>query len=420
MIIRANSLRHRLVAIYTLLVVVLCVVFGGASYLSLRAIEKDFINKRLETEFDRIIDYRRQNIPVILPDGVRFYVGKAIPAEVRNMHLGLHEVHIGDKVYKVLIREKGGQRFALYEDQSAFERIENILEAAIPLMFAVGAILAIAFGRTIFRRVISPITQLADIISSDEESAELPFRHLPDEIGLLSRAFSARTEALRNVLLRERLFTADVSHELRTPLTVILGASELLLLKYADTPELREIGQRIRRTALETSERLSALFLLSRSPESMERESTSLLSVLKREVERFRPSLNGKPVDLHLEAATDILVVTRRELVATAVGNLIHNACQYTQSGEIVVRLHPGRITVEDTGSGIPESVRPQIFDRYVRGEHKQIEGSGLGLAIVKRIADHLGWWIELQDRPGGGTRFTLSFSDYQTADVEP
>lgn len=388
--------------------------------MGLREIEKDFINKRLETEFDRILNYRRQGLPVILPDGVSFYRDNSIPAEVHNMHLGLHEVDIGGKTYKVLIRERGGQRFALYEDQSDFEKIENILQVSMPVAFGIGAILAIAFGWTIFRRVISPITQLAEIVSSDDESVDLPFRGSPDEIGLLSRAFSARTEALRNVLLRERLFTADVSHELRTPLTVILGASELLLVKYSDMSELRDIAERIRRTALETSERLSALFLLSRSPESMEGKPTSLLSVLKREVERFRPFVNEKSVHLRLDAAMDVRVVTRSELVATAIGNLIQNACQYTDSGEIVVRLEPGRVTVEDTGSGIPDSVKPQIFDRYVRGKYKQIEGSGLGLAIVKRIVDHLGWQIELHDRPGGGTRFTLSFSDFETTSVNP
>lgn len=420
MINRPFSLRYRLVMTYTLLVAVLCVVFGGASYLGLGKIEKDFIGKRLESEFGRILSYQRQQLPMILPDGVDFYSGNAIPAEVRNMHLGLHEVDIGDKVYKVLIRESDGQRYALYEDETDLGKIDHILKVSIPLVFTIGALLAIVFGWTIFRRVILPITQLAESVSADDASTELPFRHSSDEIGLLSRAFSARTEALHSVLLRERFFTADVSHELRTPLTIILGASELLLARYSDIPELREIAERIRRTAAETSERLSALFLLSRSPESMERELTSLLSVLKREIEHFRPSLSGKSVDLRLEAAADVLVVTRRELVASAIGNLIQNACQYTDSGEVVVRLYPGRITVEDTGPGIPESVRPQIFDRYIRGDHKQIEGSGLGLAIVKRIVDHLGWWIELHDRPGGGTRFTLSFSDYQTASDNP
>jgi signal transduction histidine kinase len=74
------------------------------------------------------------------------------------------------------------------------------------------------------------------------------------------------------------------------------------------------------------------------------------------------------------------------------------------------VKLTPGLVVVEDTGAGIPKSVRDQLFERFVRGSSEAVTGTGLGLAIVKRVAEHLGWDVRLEDRPGGGSRFLLSF----------
>jgi signal transduction histidine kinase len=78
----------------------------------------------------------------------------------------------------------------------------------------------------------------------------------------------------------------------------------------------------------------------------------------------------------------------------------------------VTIRLRAGSLVVEDTGAGIPDSVRERLFERFVRGREGHGIGSGLGLAIVKRVADHLGWSIEMHQRSEGGTRFTLEFPD--------
>ena len=98
------------------------------------------------------------------------------------------------------------------------------------------------------------------------------------------------------------------------------------------------------------------------------------------------------------------------ELVGMAVGNLLRNACQYTDEGEIVVRLRAGLIVIEDTGPGMPPAVRGRLFERFVRGTDAEGQGAGLGLAIAKRIVEHLDWKIGLEERDGRGSRFVLSF----------
>jgi signal transduction histidine kinase len=94
-----------------------------------------------------------------------------------------------------------------------------------------------------------------------------------------------------------------------------------------------------------------------------------------------------------------------------AVGNLLRNACLYTEQGRIEVRLAPGELSVVDSGPGLPPAVRAQLFERLVRGDAQAAAGgAGLGLALVKRIADHLGWCVELVASDAGGSHFRLRF----------
>jgi signal transduction histidine kinase len=127
------------------------------------------------------------------------------------------------------------------------------------------------------------------------------------------------------------------------------------------------------------------------------------------EAERCRSLLDGKPVKLvvSLEAAR-VLVPARPELVATAIGNLIRNACAFTEKGEVRVRVEPGAVIVEDTGPGVPREIAARIFERREPGPVGSVQGSGLGLAIVRRVAEHLGWAVELLSGPEGGSRFVL------------
>ncbi len=161
---------------------------------------------------------------------------------------------------------------------------------------------------------------------------------------------------------------------------------------------------------LDTSDRVAALLLLSRSPEALDAPRLGLLALVEREVERCRPLLVGKPVRLTLRDPEEAWVCARPELTGMAIGNLLRNACYYTERGEVAVLLTGSSLVIEDTGPGLPSSVRAQLFDRFVRGERESQSGAGLGLAIVKRIWEHLAWDVRLEDRPGGGSRFVLLF----------
>ena len=122
----------------------------------------------------------------------------------------------------------------------------------------------------------------------------------------------------------------------------------------------------------------------------------------------------------------------RPELLKMALGNLIKNAFQYTDDGEVIVTIDKDKITVTDTGLGIPESMMPLLYERFERlGQQNdsthlstdlladnvsdnvasyKVEGTGLGLSIVQRIMTHMGWQLTHQANTSGGSTFSIYY----------
>jgi signal transduction histidine kinase len=107
-----------------------------------------------------------------------------------------------------------------------------------------------------------------------------------------------------------------------------------------------------------------------------------------------------------------VLVKGNRHAIENAITNLIENAIAHSPAGaEVIVTTYAdGRISVTDQGPGIPPEHRDQIFQRFWRGKSSRSGGAGLGLAIVIQIVRAHHGTVSVEDRPGGGTIFTLRF----------
>jgi signal transduction histidine kinase len=92
------------------------------------------------------------------------------------------------------------------------------------------------------------------------------------------------------------------------------------------------------------------------------------------------------------------------------VGNLIRNACLYTEHGNVTVEVESDRVRVIDTGSGMSEEDLERAFQPFYRGSRTGGKGHGIGLAIVRRIADRYAWRVMLESAPGKGTIATAHF----------
>ena len=224
-----------------------------------------------------------------------------------------------------------------------------------------------------------------------------------------------RLETLR------RDFVANVSHELKTPLTAIQGAVETLLggaLKDADrgkpfADSIAEEAGRLRHLV----EDLLTLAQVESRQEDFRPEVISLQAFLEKEVARHRPLAAAREVSLEMEMTSPLPALPAdRGQLSQAVGNLLDNAIQYNRpGGRVTLRVSADsrvcRVEVEDTGIGIPPGDLARVFERFYRvdkGRSRETGGTGLGLSIVKHIAEAHGGSVEVESRPGSGSRFAL------------
>ena len=171
----------------------------------------------------------------------------------------------------------------------------------------------------------------------------------------------------------------------------------------------RERLDRIERAARQCADLTTALLLLSRNERGS--GSTELTRVAQALVEANRTQLGGKPVTITLAGRDDVRVNAPEAVVSVALGNLIGNACKYTQQGEVRVIVQSDRVDIEDTGPGLSVEDAARLFERGYRGSGAGgTAGGGIGLSIVRRLCDLYGWEVSIAPRGERGAVATLVF----------
>jgi len=333
-----------------------------------------------------------------------------------NTETNLHFFAYQQNEQKYILTYLEGSEMVMenYPVLAIFEELEDIFADALKIAVILSLLIAALFSYLSSKQIIKPLLDLKQAVETDHQNLT-DLTHLPSEVGVLARAIDEKNHKLEQYLKREQLFTGDVSHELRTPLTIIMGASEVLASQLEENSRLSEFANRISTTAKETSEIISALLLLSRAPEQLDTPQTSINTIALNEVTRLTYLLRHKPVTCKVVAEQDYIANVRPELLKMALGNLIKNAFQYTDDGEVIVTIDAEKITVTDTGLGIPEIMMPLLYERFERlndiNTSDQVEGSGLGLSIVQRIMTHMDWELMHQDNATGGSTFSIYYN---------
>jgi heavy metal sensor kinase len=320
-----------------------------------------------------------------------------------------------------------GKSYVIIQVGLSLEKIIYAQRRLLIFLFLAGPLLLLTAslgGHLILRRalhLVRKVVQAANKISADDLSLRIQSEEPKDEIGELVNTFNQMIARLDGSINRIRQFSADASHELRTPLTIIRGEIEVILRKDREKEEYREILGSILEETQQMEHIIEDLLLLS-SFRSLKTQMTmdhfSLDDMLRKETEKLYLFAGEKEIRLKLSKIEPVQFKGKRTLIERMVSNVIDNAIRYTQpGGTIDVALEPvetgARLTVSDTGIGIPDEALPCIYDRFYvvdRSRSKEYGGTGLGLSIVKWIADNHGITVNVQSRINDGTTFEFMF----------
>ena len=204
--------------------------------------------------------------------------------------------------------------------------------------------------------------------------------------------------------LAKSQFLANMSHELRTPLNAILGYTELIVDQiYGQVPDkIRDVLDLSKIEAGQLSLSLSDYSL----QDAVQSAVTSVESLAKE-----------KGLRLTVDVASKLPVGRGDERrIVQVLLNLVGNAIKFTETGEVTVRVSAGddvfRVSVSDTGSGIPEIQHERIFEEFQQVDESSTRtkgGTGLGLAIAKKIIELHGGRIWVESVVGKGSTFTFN-----------
>jgi len=414
------SLAQRIVIAFALMSLLVAGAFAVGTGVVVQMLEERLLSVQLGRDLDRLLmmetmdEWRSQPRPDQLfhfTDGPDEF---ALPADLHGLREGFQEVFRGDDAFHAMVRRVDGRDYVLLQDQNDFERRERLMYGVVLVGFLLSVLLAVLLGWLLARRVMAPVARLAEQVRQHDQlraAAPLAPAYARDEVGALAEAFDAALSQLQEALTREQLFTSDVSHELRTPLMVLAGSCELLLENPALEPRARRQVERIARASEEMRELVQTFLQLAReqSPQRAQEAPRASLRALADELaSHWREPIEAKGLRFEYLPGGGDGQLYNAIFLRAVLGNLLRNAWHYTDSGVIRLRLEAGGFVVEDSGAGIPESMREAVFQPFVRGRGERGDGLGLGLSLIQRICAHEGWQIALQAVQPHGCRFSV------------
>lgn len=230
--------------------------------------------------------------------------------------------------------------------------------------------------------------------------------------GQLVRAEARANQAEREALLGR--LAAALAHEIRNPLSSISGSVRLLSTNPSFSREDRKLCSIIEREAWRLDDLVSDMVNLAK-PQKPEVCVVDVSAVAEDVCSLARNSGRGAgDVGVYFEGDSNVLVVADPSMVRQMLWNLVRNAVQASQAGEMVrvgVYLEGDEVAVEvvDKGVGISDEAKPQLFDAFYT---TRSQGTGIGLAVVKRIVDDHGWTISVLDTEPRGATFRVNLGE--------
>lgn len=285
----------------------------------------------------------------------------------------------------------------------------------LPVMAGLAAImliLAYFMAKWQTRRLVKPIYDL---------DLEQPLENETyDELTPFLEAMDRQNKEKEAVSNMRKEFSANVSHELKTPLTSISGYAEIMkngMVRPQDIPLFSERIYKEARRLITLVEDIIKLSKLDEESVELEKQDVDLYELTREIISRLSPQASQKSIRMEV-TGEPVKYFGIRQILDEMIYNVCENAIKYNNEyGRVSVwvgnTLDGPKITVSDTGIGIPEEHHERIFERFYRvdkSHSKERGGTGLGLSIVKHGALLHGAKVSVESTPGRGTRIEMQF----------
>jgi two-component system sensor histidine kinase BaeS len=307
-------------------------------------------------------------------------------------------------------------------------RFTTVYEDFVQLRYLIAAILIVSLlagvllGSTLALNINSPLQKVIEAVydmARGSRKAELTEQG-PEEIRLLLRSVNHLMERLHSLEEARRRLLANLVHEIGRPLGALHAAVQALLLSPQLDPQVLEemlAGMNDETDRLQRLlDDLAHLHDLVLGTMELERQPVALREWLLGVLRPWEAAAHEKRLHWETSLPSSLPSMDVDPLrLAQVVGNLLSNAIKYTPAGgtvSVAAEITKGkiRITVSDTGPGIPSEELDKIFTPFYRSPHERriAQGMGLGLSIARDLVDAHEGQLEVQSQPGLGSQFTI------------
>jgi signal transduction histidine kinase len=369
-------------------------------------------------------------------------------------HKGMMNVKVNGQpcvvLYQSLTKAPWSMALICYESD-IFVSYNKLLYILIPVL-TFGLLLILVFCLNVVSMMVQPLNDLTRQISyiTDGHFHEaISFSRRKDVIGRLQNNFAEMQQALSSHILdlkqtneeAERMnqdlaeaneqahkadekkneFLQDITHQIRTPLNIINGFTQVLRDDYESIPqeELGNITETMQTNAILISRMVGMLIVASNAGKDVKVDTHERVCIkeLIQHVADIYASRPPHTIDLTTDVQVDDkrTVKTNRDYLTKALNELLFNAKKFTTEGHVKLSVKTDGLKVmffvEDTGPGISESVRKNLFDTFEKGDIFS-EGLGLGLPVCRQLVRLIGGELKLDATYTNGSRFVIVIPD--------
>ena len=274
---------------------------------------------------------------------------------------------------------------------------------------------------------LSPLNRIGRDLAERNVDSLAPVSDIgvPREVSLLVAELNSLLVRMAQALQSQQRFVADAAHELRSPITALKLQVQTLARARDDTMRTQAIGRLL--GGVDRASRLveQLLALAREAPFSQEAEpaAMSLAACVEQALADVAPFALSRNIEVRCGGLAPGAIRGDAESLRMMTRNLLDNAVRYTPEHgsvqlDVVADGSTVALTIQDSGTGIPQRDRTRVFDRFYRVPGTGPSGSGLGLAIVKAVADRHGATVELGDAALGGLAVKVIFSAISAAQL--